>query len=125
MKKYVFALVLIPLFYFPNYISKDLLLELTKEDSAYENASALLFLLTAIAFFILAIRPTYYRTFKNKEAYPERKYFWLLALLFFFAFGEEISWAQRIFDFDTLDVIKENNIQQEFNLHNMKGFDGR
>lgn len=125
MKKYVFALLLIPLFYLPTYISNDLLLELTKEDSHYENASALLFLLAAIAFFILATRPKYYVAFKNTKKFPERKYFWLLALLFFFAFGEEISWGQRIFNFETPEAIKENNIQKEFNLHNMKGFDGR
>ena len=125
MKKYVIGLLLIPLFYLPSYISNDLLLKLSKEDSLYENASAIFFLLTAIAFFILATRPKLYIAFKNGSKYPQRKYFWLLALLFFFAFGEEISWGQRIFNFETPDAIKGNNIQEEFNFHNLKGFDGR
>lgn len=125
MKKYALVLILIPFFYLPSYISNDLLLELTEEDSLYENASAILFLLTAIAFFILAIKPKYFGARLNNIKYPERKYFWLLALLFFFAFGEEISWGQRIFNFETPEGIRENNIQEEFNLHNMKGFDGR
>jgi len=125
MKKYVLALLFIPLFYFPCYISNDLLLDLTKEDGAYEYAGALLFLLTAIAFFILATWPKYYVAFKNTNKYPERKYFWLLALLFFFAFGEEISWGQRIFNFETPEAIKHNNIQEEFNLHNLEVFHGK
>lgn len=125
MKKYALTLILIPLFYLPSYISNDLLLNLTEEDSLYENTSAILFLLTAIAFLVLAIKPQYFRAKKSKNEYPERKYIWLLALLFFFAFGEEISWGQRIFNFETPEAIKANNIQEEFNLHNLKGFDGR
>ncbi|MGI9551750.1 MAG: hypothetical protein ACR2MT_11150 [Aurantibacter sp.] len=125
MKKYVLVLILIPLFYFPCYISNDLLLDLTKEDGVYEYAGALLFLLTAIAFFILATRPKYYTAYNNTKKYPERKYFWLFALLFFFAFGEEISWGQRIFNFETPEAIKENNIQEEFNLHNLEVFHGK
>lgn len=125
MNKFVPALILIPLFYFPCYISNDLLLDLTKEDGLYEYAGAFLFLLTAVGFFVLATRPKYYKAYKNTEKYPERKYFWLLALLFFFAFGEEISWGQRIFDFATPEAIKENNIQEEFNLHNLELFHGK
>lgn len=125
MKKYLIALILIPIFYFPCYISNDLLLDLTKEDGIYEYAGALLFLLTAVGFFILAIRPKYYTAYGNTKKYPERKYFWLFALLFFFAFGEEISWGQRIFNFATPEAIKENNIQEEFNLHNLEIFHGK
>ena len=124
MKKIVFSLLLIPLFYFPCYISNDLLLKLTKEDGAYEYGGALLFLLTSIAFFILATNPKYYVAFKNTKKYPERKYFFLLTLVFFFACGEEISWGQRIFNIETPEAIKEINIQKEFNFHNLNIFHG-
>jgi len=123
--RFVFAFLFIPLFYFPCYISNDLVSKLTKEDGIYEYAGALFFLLTSIAFFTLAIRPKYYIAFKNTKKFPERKYFIVLALLFFFAFGEEISWGQRIFGFETPEAIKDINIQQEFNLHNLKWFHGK
>lgn len=125
MKKYSLLIFLIPLLYFPCYISNDLVLELTKEDGLYEYAGALLFLLGAVAFLVLALRPINYVDYTGSKKYPERKYFLLLALVFFLAFGEEISWGQRIFNFETPETIKEMNIQDEFNLHNLEVFHGK
>jgi hypothetical protein len=42
-----------------------------------------------------------------------------LAFLFFVAFGEEISWGQRIFGFGTPESLEEVNDQAETNLHNL------
>ena len=36
-----------------------------------------------------------------------------------FVAGEEISWGQRIFDLETTEYFKENNDQEELNLHNL------
>ena len=41
------------------------------------------------------------------------------ALLFFFAAGEEISWGQRIFGWETGETFQEINKQQETNVHNL------
>ena len=43
------------------------------------------------------------------------------ALALVFAAGEEISWGQRIFLFETPDYLREINLQDEFNLHNIEG----
>ncbi|WP_306152670.1 hypothetical protein [Roseovarius sp. MMSF_3281] len=43
----------------------------------------------------------------------------LYALLFFFASGEEISWGQRVFGWETTEFFAENNYQNETNLHNL------
>lgn len=42
-----------------------------------------------------------------------------MALVFLFGAGEEISWGQRIFGIESSEYFKENNAQQETNLHNM------
>jgi hypothetical protein len=42
-----------------------------------------------------------------------------LAFVFFVAFGEEISWGQRIFGWGTPSSLKELNDQGETNLHNL------
>lgn len=42
-----------------------------------------------------------------------------MALLFFFGAGEEVSWGQRIFGIESSEYFKQNNAQQETNLHNM------
>ena len=89
--KYLFPFILIPLFYFPGYISNDFLIQAAKEDGFYQNLGALFFLLTAIAFIVLATRPKLYRFENKNRKYTERLYFLLLGILFVFAFGEEIS----------------------------------
>ncbi len=38
---------------------------------------------------------------------------------FFFVAGEELSWGQRILGLETTDYFKQNNDQQELNLHNL------
>ncbi len=37
----------------------------------------------------------------------------------FFAFGEELSWGQRIFSIESSDFFIERNAQKETNLHNL------
>ena len=111
------------LIYFPCYVSNDLLVELTKEDGFYEYGGAILFLLTSIAFFVLVAKPSLYQN-KASKPYPQRKFFLFFAILFFFAFGEEISWGQRILNFATPESLKKLNMQEEFNLHNIDVFHG-
>lgn len=43
----------------------------------------------------------------------------LFSIIFFFGFGEEISWGQRIFNIETPDFFIENNLQSETNIHNL------
>ena len=43
----------------------------------------------------------------------------LYGLLFFMAAGEEISWGQRIFGWESSEFFLENNKQDETNLHNL------
>jgi hypothetical protein len=88
-------------------------LEYLKEDGLVENLTAIfLFLAGAIAVHrcILSIRAG--------------SRLWILmwglfAFLFFFAAGEEISWGQRIFNFETSPFFQLNNLQHETNLHNL------
>ena len=42
-----------------------------------------------------------------------------MAAIFFFGFGEEISWGQRIFGIESPKFFKTYNSQQETNLHNL------
>lgn len=41
------------------------------------------------------------------------------ALLFFLGAGEEISWGQRIFGWESSEFFQENNKQMETNFHNL------
>jgi hypothetical protein len=41
------------------------------------------------------------------------------ALLFIFGAGEEISWGQRVFGWESGEYFQQNNVQNETNLHNI------
>lgn len=79
----------------------------TYEDLYGEWSQVYLYLAVAVLSGWLALRPA-----------PWRALHLLLALLFFYGAGEEISWGQRLFGFGTPEVFDEYNLQGETNLHN-------
>lgn len=82
---------------------------LVREDGFFEYGTSIMFLATSVIFLRLFLRTRYASAL-------------ILSGLFFFAFGEEISWGQRIFDFETPEAILKVNVQKEFNIHNIVYF---
>lgn len=94
----------------------------TDEDRLIENMSALAFLVAGLLFFLC-----YRRSSKNGLTIGKFKtnrnlVFLGLAILFLVAFGEEISWGQRIFGWSTPESLARVNYQQETNIHNLDFF---
>ena len=79
------------------------------EDQLFEFLTALFFL--AASWFFL-------RSF----LIGKNGWFLLLSIIFFVGFGEEISWGQRILNFDTPQSLAEVNVQHEFSFHNIELF---
>ena len=84
---------------------------LTKEDFYIENLTAILLFLAG---FLLAIVAS-----TERRIFPRCIYV-LGCVAFMFAAGEEISWGQRIFDFETPENLMNLNAQNEFNIHNVR-----
>lgn len=103
----VFSLLIL---YAVNYfLDVEAAFKLNDEDGFIESFTAIFFFITAIVFLVLFIRTRA----------------WILlffVLAFVFGAGEEISWGQRVFNFDTPDSIESVNAQREFNLHNLNVF---
>jgi hypothetical protein len=80
--------------------------KLGMEDNLFEWVTALSFL--AASFICLM-------------AFLSARNFWffILFILFFTGFGEEISWAQRIINFKTPASIAAVNVQEEVTIHNL------
>lgn len=94
---------------------------LTEEDGLFENMGASFFLFTSLLFLYSYAKSKQPQFFLFKEV--NRNYSLLvIGLLFFFIFGEEISWGQRVLNLETGTFFKESNIQNETNLHNLKVF---
>ena len=87
--------------------------ELLEEDRLVENFTAL-FLLFA-AFYVLFKVVSH----KNQQWLPGIMQLLLVLGLIFMA-GEEISWGQRIFGWQTTGMFKADNLQGETNFHNLK-----
>lgn len=94
------------------FLDEETVIKLGREDGLFEYFTALLFLITSILFLII---------FFNRKKIIHL----LMALVFFIGMGEEVSWGQRIFNYQSPEYFKENNIQNEFNFHNLKIFDSQ
>ncbi|MFT4511853.1 MAG: hypothetical protein ACI91B_000536 [Planctomycetota bacterium] len=103
----------------PAWVDYDMRRWISSENGIVERGTALLFLASSITAFV-SVR----RMRRNRALYHTRRVVWLglLGLFFFLCFGEEISWGQRIFGIETLDLMKGVNVQNENNLHNLAGY---
>ncbi len=88
-------------------------MEYLKEDGLVEYLTFFILLASGAAALCRTIRAATCRR------YPWLPAWGLLALLFLFAAGEEISWGQRIFGIETPGFFLDNNLQKETNLHNL------
>ena len=103
------------------FLQRDTVYALGREDGLFEDLSAVFFFCTSLTFAWVFWRSGGHAD----DATPRvRRYVWflLLALLFFFGAGEEISWGQRVFGWDTPQAFEQANIQRETNIHNLKIF---
>ena len=110
---YAMILVFIIIGFFIARKGQEAFMEYLKEDGLVENLTAL--------FLLAASGTAVFRCFRAPLGHSRYYYVtWgLIAFLFFFAFGEEISWGQRIFNIGTSAYFENNNLQHETNLHNL------
>ena len=93
------------------FILQSIFFDLTTEDSYVENLTAILFFLAGLLLVIVATTEC--------RIFPRCIYI-LGCVAFMFVVGEEISWGQRIFGFDTPEYLMNINVQNEFTIHNIK-----
>jgi hypothetical protein len=96
------------LYFYPHYYDV-----FSQEDGLAENTSAILLFLSGCLLI--------YKPFRSEGfAMKWHKYLFILAgLSLILAAGEEISWGQRLFNFETPVALEEINDQNEFNFHNI------
>jgi hypothetical protein len=92
------------------------------EDHYFELIGAFSFLVTSLLF-IYAFRLARKTLDKSWASTIKQLVYLGLALLFLFGAGEEISWGQRIFGFQTPETLSQVNRQEEFNLHNLSAWE--
>jgi len=107
----IIASTVMSLYYF---IDEDFFSRFADEDHFSETLSALFLLIAGV----ILITNSLYKIKKGKR-FRQEVLFILFGLMLVFAFGEEISWGQRIFDIPTPDFFLKYNAQQELSIHNL------
>jgi hypothetical protein len=94
---------------------------LMREEHPVEMLGALSLLAASVGCLVL-----WHRVRRDDVRWPRLRRLSLLALaaLFFFGFGEEISWGERILGFAPPQSLADINRQDEANLHNLDLFSG-
>lgn len=107
-----------------HWIDPRLFLEIGKEDGVIEYATFVAY--AAAAFF--SFRSLHYirlLDIKNREKNILLVLVVLTTIALALIAGEEISWGQRVFEFQTPQQIAVRNTQKEFNFHNDAAIFGR
>ena len=94
------------------YYSRSVYNLFVEEDGIIEYSTAVLLLSVSIYFINKLLK-------KSKVISSKNIGIILFSIIFFFGFGEEISWGQRIFNVETPLFFSENNLQSETNIHNL------
>jgi hypothetical protein len=90
------------------------------EDHFIESMGAIFLFSASIMFFVSYLLSSRNEK-KTDKLHPKKNFFYIfLALLFFIGGGEEISWGQRIFEWEAPEFFQKNNRQRETNLHNIR-----
>lgn len=114
MARWLFWLPLIAtLVVFALQFNRDIFRFLLQEDGPAEWLSAIAFILTGLVSFRIGFS-------RFKAGHPWQAWlFMAVGLVMLFAGGEEISWGQRVFGWETPQELIDVNDQGETNLHNI------
>ncbi|WP_306112722.1 MULTISPECIES: hypothetical protein [unclassified Roseovarius] len=89
-------------------------LKFAAEDGVVEYGTAIALLISSIVLFRNGL------SIKGRAGTLAVSLTFFYSLLFFFGAGEEISWGQRIFGWETSEAMKAINRQDETTLHNIE-----
>jgi len=108
---YAFALMGVALVFYLFHFRPVIFTRLIAEDQWGEYGTSLSFAVAGGLFLLLSFR---------SNPWFQRGLFVMMGLIAIFVAGEEISWGQRIFHFETPPSFYQFNYQGEFNFHNFQ-----
>lgn len=120
---YILTIIIIGASYSPLFMNERILDNFAREDRLLESLTPVYFFLGSILSLIAYYRSTH-PPLRNTHIKFKRISYLGLALFLFVSAGEEISWGQRILGFKSPSIVDKLNYQGEFNLHNLKYFQG-
>ena len=113
---FLFPILIASSFLMLKVLDSNLYINLIQEDTYLEYTQAIFYLLTFIISSLVVFR------YLRKKEIVIGGLFLMFSLTMLFVFLEEISWGQRIFDFESPEYFEEHNDQNELTIHNLKPF---
>lgn len=110
---YIFSIIFIFCFIFLKIEFNDVYTKIIQEDNFVENAEVVVYFLSFLFAFTIAIN-----FIKTRHRFCGLFYI-ILCIMFIFICGEEVSWGQRIFNIEIPMYFEEHNVQKELTLHNL------
>lgn len=114
----VFPAIPIVCFLFLKEVDYDVYVKFVHEDSLVEYVTSAFYLLSSIVALFISIG------FIKERIYVSGIFYIFFAFVLMFAFGEEISWGQRILGIATPQFFVEHSSQKEINIHNLYPIQG-
>lgn len=105
------------------FFDNNEIIALGTENGPIEILGAIFFLLAASLFIAAYIYSSNAGNKLRRFTTHKNLFYLLLGVLFLVCFAEEISWGQRIFNWETPELFNQINLQKETNLHNIWLFD--
>lgn len=91
--------------------------KISREDRLIESLTAVFLAVSGFLFLRSSIFSAREKSFRYRKF--RTVLFVFVGMIFFLGAGEEISWGQRIFNFETPEGLAQLNDQDEFNFHNI------
>ena len=113
----VIAFVIVSVFLMILSIDRDLYMKLAEEGTNTERLTSIFYLVAGVLFLVLGSR-----NYRQTHSFKTLLFPLLFGLFFLFIAGEEESWGQWLFYYDTPAAFKDMNTQQEVNIHNLSLF---
>ena len=113
----VIACALVTAFLIILSIDRDLYMELADEGTNTERLTSIFYFVAGVLFLVLGSR-----NYRQTHSFAVLLFPLLFGLFFLFIAGEEESWGQWLFYYDTPAAFKDMNTQQEVNIHNLSLF---
>jgi len=85
----------------------------SKEDKLFETLQSFFLLATSIFFILISI------LFFKSDKKTLFIFYLIFGLIFFIGFGEEISWGQRILQYDTPEIMRNLGADEQSDLHHI------
>lgn len=97
------------------FLGQDAVDAMMGEDGVVEYLGALGLFAASVLFFL-----GFLRVRQSPISWIKKAFLLVLALVFLFGAGEEISWGQRILGVETPEALRDANVQGELNFHNLE-----